>query len=68
MPNTERLSVGALAERLGAKPDTVRRRLARIKAGKATPWPWLAGMERSNTGDWVVLVDGPGLVPDKRLD
>jgi len=64
MSNTERLTIGALAARLGAKPDSVRKRLIRIKAGRAKPWPWLAGVERSNSGEWVVLVDSPGLVPD----
>ena len=64
MPGTERLTIGAVAARLGAKPDTVRKRLVRIQAGKAKPWPWLAGMERANSGEWTLLVDPTGLVPD----
>jgi len=64
MPETERLTVATLATRLGAKPETVRKRLARIHAGKAKPWPWLAGMERGNSGEWTVLMDPTGLVPD----
>ncbi|MDX2225389.1 MAG: hypothetical protein SFV21_21720 [Rhodospirillaceae bacterium] len=65
MSGTERLTVAALAERLGAKPDTVRKRLTRIQAGKAKPWPWFAGVERSNNGEWAVLMDPTGFVPDK---
>lgn len=64
MSETERLTVAALAMRLGAKPETVRKRLARIQAGKAKPWPWLAGMERGNSGEWTVIMDPTGLVPD----
>lgn len=65
MSDTERLTVAALAERLGAKPDTVRKRLTRIQSGKAKPWPWFAGVERSNSGEWTVLMDPTGLVRDK---
>lgn len=64
MSETERLTVAALATRLGAKPETVRKRLARIQAGKAKPWPWLAGMERGNSGEWTVIMDPTELVPD----